>query len=378
MDWKDIDDLARRTVVNMANRLSREDEGQERENEDKIVRELTTPRVFEEEIRRRGKYDGNKVFRQVQAKRRRRVIGRICAVACSLLLVMCGVWLFWGESRQVAEQMPIVYGVRGNQQVILQLSGGERVTLGGKDTMRLREKDKAIEVKGGVIAYTPEEGETSDKRENLYNTLFVPRGGEFRVELSDGSVVHLNADSELRYPLAFAGNERRVYLKGEAWFEVAKNKDVPFYVVADSIQVRVYGTSFNVNTHGMKVVQTVLVEGSIGIQALASSREVRVQPGQLAEYNRTDGEILVREVDVRQYTAWREGVFYFNDKTLEDIMGELSRWYGMEVVYLSDRGKELHFSGFLKRYEDVRKILATVTESTGIKFDIVKNRIIVN
>lgn len=97
MDWKDIDDLARRTVVNMANRLSREDEGQERENEDKIVRELTTPRVFEEEIRRRGKYDGNKVFRQVQAKRRRRVIGRICAVACSLLLVMCGVWLFWGN-----------------------------------------------------------------------------------------------------------------------------------------------------------------------------------------------------------------------------------------------------------------------------------------
>lgn len=274
--------------------------------------------------------------------------------------------------------MPIVYGVRGNQQVILQLSGGERVTLGGKDTMRLREKDKAIEVKGGMIAYTPEEAETSDKRENLYNTLFVPRGGEFRVELSDGSVVHLNADSELRYPLAFAGNERRVYLKGEAWFEVAKNKDVPFYVVADSVRVRVYGTSFNVNTHGMKVVQTVLVEGSIGIQALASSREVRVQPGQLAEYNRTDGEILVREVDVRQYTAWREGVFYFNDKTLEDIMGELSRWYDMEVVYLSDRGKELHFSGFLKRYEDVRKILATVTESTGIKFDIVKNRIIVN
>lgn len=378
MDWKDIDDLARRTVVNMANRLSREDEGQERENEDRIVRELTTPRVFEEEIRRRGKYDGNKAFRQVLAKRRRRVIGRISAVACSLLLVMCGAWLFLGESRQGAEQVPVVYGVHGDQQVILQLSWGERVALGGKDTMRLREKDKAIEVKGGVIAYTPEETKTSGKRENLYNTLFVPRGGEFRVELSDGSVVHLNADSELRYPLAFAGDERRVYLKGEAWFEVAKDEEIPFYVVADNVQVRVYGTSFNVNTHGVKAVQTVLVEGSIGIQSLASSREVRVQPGQLAEYNRADGEIRVREVDVRQYTAWREGVFYFNDKTLEDIMGELSRWYDMEVVYVSDRGKELHFSGFLKRYEDVRKILATVTESTGIKFDIVKNRIIVN
>ena len=378
MDWKDIDDLARRTVVRVATRLSGEDEERQQENEEELVRELTAPQVFEEEIRRRGKYDGNKAYRQMQSRKRRRVIGRICAVACSLLFVICGVCLFWGESRQVVEQTPIVYGVRGNQQVVLQLSGGERVMLGERDTMRLREKDNAIEVKGGVIAYTPEEVAFADKRENLYNTLFVPRGGEFRVELSDGSVVHLNADSELKYPLAFAGDERRVYLKGEAWFEVAKNENVPFYVVADSVQVRVYGTSFNVNTHGMKTIQTVLVEGNIGIQSLASSREVRVQPGQLAEYSRADGNIRVQEVDVRQYTAWRDGVFYFNDKTLEDIMGELSRWYDMEVLYLSDRGKELHFSGFLKRYEDVRKILATVTESTGIKFDVVKNKIVVN
>lgn len=352
--------------------------GERAEQEDDVVRELLESGRIEEEMRRRGKYDGKKAFRRMMGRRRKSFVLRVSAVACGLLILGGISWFFWMNQPTGKEETEVVYGVHGNQQVVLQLSGGERVTLGEKDSLLLREKDKAIEVSGGVIAYHQNKVRAGGQ-EGLYNTLFVPRGGEFRVKLSDGTVVHLNADSELRYPVAFSERERGVYLKGEAWFEVAKDQKRPFYVTADDVRVRVYGTSFNVNTHGAKVIQTVLVEGVIGIRSSGDNApEVRVQPGQLAEYSRTDGEIRLKEVDVRQYTAWKEGIFYFDDKTLEDILGELSRWYDVEFEYGSDKAKELHFSGYLKRYDDVRKILATVTESTGVKFVVKGKTIVVN
>ncbi len=101
-------------------------------------------------------------------------------------------------------------------------------------------------------------------------------------------------------------------------------------------------------------------------------------PGQLAEYGRSDRELRIREVNVRQYTAWKEGYFYFDDRSLEEMMDELARWYDMEIVYQSNHGKMLHFSGYVQRYKDVRRILATLTEAVGIRFKVTGNRIIIN
>ncbi|OUN62314.1 MULTISPECIES: FecR family protein [unclassified Butyricimonas] len=373
MNWENIDDSAKRMMIRVVAILT----GEKEEGEDKSVRDFIEARMFEEEMERRGKYDGRKAFRQIQKRRRRSIVWKVSAVACGFLL-LCGIsLLFWEKQPSAVGDLNEAYGIHEDRQVVLQLSGGRQVVLGGTDSLQLQEKDKSIEVNNGLIAY--HHGDVkSDGPENLYNTLLVPKGGEFRVKLSDGTIVHLNADSELKYPLTFSRKERRVYLKGEAWFEVAKDQECPFYVTTDDIQVRVYGTEFNVNTHGVNEVQTVLVEGSIGIRSLHSTGEVRVLPGQLAEYSRKDQEIRLKEVDVRQYTAWREGFFYFNDETLEDIVDELARWYDMEVFFRSGNAKELHFSGFLKRYEDVRKILRTVTESTGVKFDVSGKTIVVN
>ena len=137
-------------------------------------------------------------------------------------------------------------------------------------------------------------------------------------------------------PDVISGKERRVRLQGEAWFEVAKSAEIPFYVMAEDLEIRVYGTSFNVNTHGMRAVQTVLTEGEVGVRSLRSGKEVRMVPGQLAEYGRSDRELRIREVNVRQYTAWKEGYFYFDDRSLEEMMDELARWYDMEIVYQSN------------------------------------------
>lgn len=375
MNWENIDVLAKRTAVRLLCRLAEED-GKEAEGEqDGLLQELTETRLFAEEMRRRSRYDAAKAFRRAQGRKRRRLVRWIGAAACSLAVVAGSVWLFRAGEPDESEMLQMAHGIHGNREVCLELGDGKRVALGEQDTLQLRDRGKTIDVRGGEIAYA--EG-TGGARKETMNTLTVPKGAEFRIKLSDGTLVHLNADSRLQYPAAFSGKERRVRLQGEAWFEVAKNAEVPFYVMADELEIRVYGTSFNVNTHGMKTVQTVLVEGSVGVRSLLVAGEVRMQPGQLAEYGRSEREIRVREVNTRQYTAWKEGYFYFDDKTLEEIMGELSRWYDMEIVYGSERGRMLHFSGYVPRYKDVRRILATLTESVGIRFEVTENRITVD
>lgn len=375
MNWENIDTSARRIAARAVCRLFGEEinvEGQE----EGLFRELTETSLFEEEMRRRSRYNAGKAFRKAKGRRRLHPVRWYGAAACALVMALGGWWLL--RTGQSADGGALVgeYGIHGSRQICLQLSDGKRVALCSEDTLQLQEQDKTIEVRGGEIAYSGER--KADSWEEVWNTLTVPKGAEFRIKLSDGTVVHLNADSRLQYPMLFSGKERRVRLQGEAWFEVAKSAEIPFYVMAEDLEIRVYGTSFNVNTHGMRAVQTVLTEGEVGVRSLRSGKEVRMVPGQLAEYGRSDRELRIREVNVRQYTAWKEGYFYFDDRSLEEMMDELARWYDMEIVYQSNHGKMLHFSGYVQRYKDVRRILATLTEAVGIRFKVTGNRIIIN
>lgn len=373
MEWEEIDNQARQMAVQAIRQLTGEETKQEEES-DEILRKMMTTRLFTEERSRRNKYDGNKAFRKMQRKKKLYFIRRIGAIACSFFLILGSIWFFTTERHSHTNDPLPIYGIHDRQQIFLQLSDGQRIALSSKDTMRLWEANHSIEVHNGKITYTGGPDQTEERQ----NTLSVPPGGEFQIRLADGTLVHLNADSELSYPLAFSSKERRVHLRGEAWFEVAKNSDLPFYVVAEDVEIHVYGTSFNVNTHGRKTIQTVLAEGHIGIRSLDTAEEIEVRPGQLAEYGRIDRTIRLREVNVRQYTAWKDGFFYFDDKTLEEIMEELARWYDMEIDYRSERGRTLRFSGHLQRYKDVRKILAIVTESVGIRFHVTGKQIVVD
>lgn len=373
MNWENINVSAKRIAARAVCRLAAE---RPEEREEGFVRELTETPLLEEEMKRRGRYDAGKAFRRARGRMRRHWVRWFGATACMLAMVAGGWWLLRTGQPAGTGALPVAHGIHGNGQICLQLSDGQRVALGCEDTLQLREQDKTIEVRGGEITYTgdPKAGD----REEVLNTLTVPKGAEFRIRLADGTVVHLNADSRLQYPTFFSGKERRVRLQGEAWFEVAKNAEIPFYVMAEDVEIRVYGTSFNVNTHGMRTVQTVLTEGEVGVRALRTGEEVRMRPGQLAEYGRSGREIQLREVNVRQYTAWKEGYFYFDDQPLEEMMNELGRWYDMEIIYRSDGGRMLHFSGYVQRYKDVRRILATLTEAVGLRFEVSGNRITVD
>ena len=290
------------------------------------------------------------------------------AAVIALPLLVAGVWLLFprgGEqSIPVAQNTKIV---KREVSPVLEVVGGGKVIL-EKEKDKMIEAGRGVEVQqsAGMLVY-------SDSVVSEYvdtNVLRSPNGGEFKLQLADGTQVYLNSATDLRYPVAFTGAERRVYLKGEAYFEVAKDAEHPFIVVTDDVQVRVYGTSFNVNTLGADGVRTVLVEGKVGIRGQDSDREFVLKPNELAFYDRNSRDMKIETVDPDLYTLWRKGIFVFERETLENIMNTLSLWYDMEVFFQSESAKKLHFSGHMKRYEQIEDILHAITDATGVVFTI--------
>lgn len=163
-------------------------------------------------------------------------------------------------------------------------------------------------------------------------TLTTPRGKSFQLILSDGTKVWINAESSLRYPVVFNGAERRVELKGEACFEVSKDEDCPFIVSADGMDTRVLGTKFNVRSYKTEDRHVTLIEGKVQVTNPHSRRSVVLQPGQDLTYGENEAE-QISYVNLAAYTAWTEGLFYFEDAPLKEIMTSLGRWYNVDIDF---------------------------------------------
>lgn len=300
--------------------------------------------------------------------RQRRMTTWIKYVAViALPLLVAGVWLLYprgGEqSIPVAQNTKIV---KREVSPVLEVVGGGKVIL-EKEKDKMIEAGRGVDVQqsSGMLVY-------SDSVVSEYvdtNVLRIPKGGEFKLQLADGTRVYLNSATDLRYPVAFTGPERRVYLKGEAYFEVAKDVEHPFIVVTDDVQVRVYGTSFNVNTLGADGVRTVLVEGKVGIRGQDLDREYVLKPNELAFYDRNSRDMKIETVDPDLYTLWRKGIFVFERETLENIMNTLSLWYDMEVFFQSESASSCIFRTY-ERYEQIEDILHAITDATGVVFTI--------
>ena len=282
---------------------------------------------------------------------------KYAAVVLPVLLSIT-LWYTWKE------EMKNKQATVARLSPVLTLDNGEKYQLDPEEQTEIyvNEEVKAYQAGGGLIYDT-----TARQEENKYNRIEVPRGSEYWIVLPDGTRVWLNAATELKYPVAFHAKERRVYLKGEAYFEVAPDKNRPFYVETEEVKIRVLGTVFDVNTHYTRGVRTVLVEGAVALE-WGDQKEIRMKPGELADFDRTTTEVTLKEVDVTSYISWKEGYFVFEDEPLEEIMHTLSLWYDKEFLFVGKRSRALHFSGHIKRYERIETILSAITDVTGVEF----------
>ena len=296
-------------------------------------------------------------------------------VAIIMIPLLGGIYWLQKEKNSMKPQLVAMESkiVPGEYKATLTTSGGETIVL-------LPSKQEDIHVQENITVTNGQTGivyQNTAKAASVlqYNTLKTPRGGEYTITLSDGSRVYLNASSELKYPVLFDEKKREVRLSGEAYFEVAKDSERPFYVVTNTVRIKVYGTSFNVNTYSTQGTQAVLVSGKVGIRGVGADKEYIMNPSELAEFDNDGTFKRIRAVNTSAYTACRDGRLVFEDESLEEILNRLSRWYNVDVFYGSEVVKNYHFTGYMEKYEDVDTILKAISKMVGVNF-IVKGKTI--
>lgn len=229
------------------------------------------------------------------------------------------------------------------------------------------------------VAFDNNEGVLKVKEQNSidrlqqevgYNTINVPYGGTYTVELCDGTKVYLNSGTRLEFPSRFDGDMRSVSLKGEAYFEVARNESKPFVVEVDEMKVKVLGTAFNIKSYVDEPgVYTTLVQGSVAILR-DGQPEKKIKPGEQAYYNKGVGTLSVSSVDVNEFTAWKDGLFYFKDIALEEILRIVARWYDLEIFYMNQGAKSVVYSGKMPMYTSVEDVLRKFEISGDVRFEL--------
>jgi ferric-dicitrate binding protein FerR (iron transport regulator) len=246
----------------------------------------------------------------------------------------------------------------GKDVAILTLADGTTITLDSASNGIISQQGnvRITKLPTGELVYTPE---GSNVQETLYNTMTTPKGGQYKLTLPDGSKVWLNAASSITYPAAFVGKERTVTIKGEVYFEVAKNENMPFHVKANNITVDVLGTSFNIMAYDDEpAIKTTLITGAIKVNGHL------LKPGQQAVNER-----ITDNADIEEAIAWKNGLFEFNQQSIVSIMQQISRWYDVDIQYQGTI-KSKTFTGQISRYADIATVLQMMELTGGIHFKV--------
>jgi len=283
------------------------------------------------------------------------------SVAASVFFVL-GLtwWIFQVNNKSKSIIKDAYYGQKnditpGDTLAILEIEGGERIVLGKEDTAGLNE-----------IA----EGE---KNINAKHKLIIPSRAVYHLVLPDGTQVWLNSESELEYYANFSKKERRVVVRGEAYFEVAPEKNRPFIVVADKMTMQAVGTAFNIRTYDIDP-QVVLAEGKLKV--MSSKQMVMIEAGKQVDLK--NNTLLVQDAsDLEEIKAWKEGFFYFDNKDLRSILAEVGRWYGVQLVYEGHISSK-RYQGGMKKNVTLAKICKVLNELTGYQFKINEEQLIIS
>jgi ferric-dicitrate binding protein FerR (iron transport regulator) len=301
------------------------------------------------------------------------------AAAAILILLTAGIYYYQNspEPVLVKTETPRFRNdvAPGNNKAILTLDDGSKIDLDDAKTGILANESN-IDIKktgDGQLEYT---AGAQNVKTVKYNILSTPMGGEYQLVLPDGSKVWLNSGSTLRFPTAFIGSERIVELKGEAYFDIAKNPKMPFLVrTNNAMDIKVLGTQFNIMAYDdEKNINTTLIEGSV--EVLKGSGKTMLKPGQEAILNRGSGNIKVASADLEQAIAWKNGYFIFYNENIESIMRKVSRWYNVDVVYQGNLSNK-DFVGTISRNKNISELLKMLELTGAVHFSIDGRRITV-
>lgn len=353
-----------------------------KENYDRLMRET----CLTDRYRQFAQVDEKRAWERFQKKHfsvrsaRWIKIGRYAAIFI-LPVIGFAIW-FWAlrqmDSKPVISDETRVTMIRseqmGKQKATLVLANGQTVDLKSAPVKPLQ--DSVVQ----PVSQSPVPEIDTDEPEEVpivqNNKLSTYDDSEFWMTFEDGTRVHLNYNTTLKYPPHFGTSTRTVYLDGEAYFQVAKDSKRPFRVITANGVVKQYGTTFNVNTHVPGVTKVVLVKGSVSVLPNQGG-EYKIKPGELAVLQAATEDVQISAVDIEPYVAWNSGRFVFDNCSLESLMNVISRWYNKEIVFESEDTKKIRFTGDIDRYGSIEPILKAIQRVTHLEMEIQGKSIII-
>ncbi len=299
------------------------------------------------------------------AKKIRRIRQRVAAVAAVVLLFL-GIGLGFLESRE--ETVPLgsnIHILPGTTKATLVLANGTQLDLTRNDLREVQEQGALI--KNDTTVGLQYELNHQKMEEPVWHTVKVPVSGEYHFTLSDGTRVWLNSESEITFPVSFVGGSREVVVKGEAYFEVKSDKVHPFIVHAKEVDIEVVGTKFNVAAYeDSHRVVTTLAEGRVNVEM--SGQVVGLSPDEQVSVDLKSGKMAKNSVSASTNISWIQGIFEYENMTLEEITAQLSRWYDVDFIFSDAEFKTRRFTGVVKKYDELNNVLKIIEKTTNVCF----------
>ena len=311
-------------------------------------------------------------------------IYRYAAIAALLVLCTFAVFFAFRFGRPVPIKELLAKSGKdfspGGHKAILTLADGSKISLTDAGDGKLGQQAgmTITKTKDGRLIYKIDNSSNASNSRSavpVFNTINTPRGGKYQVQLPDGTMVWLNAESSLTYPVRFDGMQRKVSMQGEAYFEVAKMQ-LPFIVSSGNQEVEVLGTHFNINSYGDELnTKTTLLEGSVKVHptAAAGTSAVMLKPGELSVLEKSN-HILVQKADLDHELAWKNDLFIFKEESIESITRKLSRWYDVEFT-VKGVPKNISYVGIVSRSKNISSVLSVIESAGNVRFEVAGRRI---
>lgn len=355
MEWRNTSDKNRQLYERILNKENRELKRAQFKSFDKE----TGWRAYKSKQSHEKKISGMRILR----------MARYAAVLLVPLCVALYLWMEHSGEGDVVSVMTSHTIEPGGAKASLTLATGVVVDLAATSGTIRVDEGMVIRNQGNLLSYQ-DTSSLTEPDSIMYNEVYVPKGGEYQLVLSDGTLVYLNSMTRIRYPVKFSGDTRNVEIEGEAYFEVTRNEEKPFVVRTACYDVTVLGTQFNITTYGdEEMTSTTLVQGVVAVSGKGIAGERRLQVNERFELDKVTGRVSVKKVDVSYYTAWKDGKFRFRDVRLEEIMRSVERWYDVTVVYDDSDVKDFRFGFNMSRHETIEPLLRIFELNGKVKIE---------